>query len=117
MGDLVAAYLVQQRTTEANRCLEGGDRSQVPDAAQGRDGTGDRYYKVPREKLSDLARYDGSVYVDLAHDVITGKRSVEDARKFYPQAMMAQFAAKSASGPAVTPALAPTGTTGGPGAA
>lgn len=61
-------------------------------------------YRVPLDKYDDLARYDGSVTVDrtkgelaarcdleemnllalnLAHDVITGKRSVEGARGFY----------------------------------
>lgn len=89
-------------------------------------------YQVPADKFDDLARFDGSVYVDrtrgeisarcdmeaanlvalnLAHDIVTGKRSVEDARKFYPQAVMAhmmkkpspyaeklQFAAKSNTG-------------------
>jgi hypothetical protein len=61
-------------------------------------------YKVPVDKFSDLGRYDGSVSVDrtrgeisatcggtsmnfvainLANDVVTGKRSVEDARTEY----------------------------------
>lgn len=61
-------------------------------------------YKVPENKTDELARFDGSVYVDrtrgelsarcdaethnvlalnLAHDIITGKRSVENARAFY----------------------------------
>jgi hypothetical protein len=69
-------------------------------------------YKVPPEKVSELTAYDGSVYVDrtrgeisarcdmeeanllavnLAHDIITGKRTVEDARAFYPQAVMAHL--------------------------
>lgn len=61
-------------------------------------------YKVPLDKFNDLARFDGSVTVDrtqgtiaarcdkeennflalnLAHDVITGKKSVEEARAAY----------------------------------
>lgn len=61
-------------------------------------------YKVPLDKYDDLAMFDGSVTVDrtqgtiaarcdkeennflalnLAHDVITGKKSVEEARKSY----------------------------------
>lgn len=61
-------------------------------------------YKVPVDMYSDLAEYDGSVMVDrtkgemsgrcagtsmnfvainLAHDIVTGKRSVEDARAEY----------------------------------
>lgn len=61
-------------------------------------------YKVPLEMFSTLAEYDGSVNVDrtrgeisarcggtsmnfvainLAHDIVTGKRSVEDARAEY----------------------------------
>jgi hypothetical protein len=69
-------------------------------------------FKVPPEKFSELAAFDGSVYVDrtrgeisarcdveeanllavnLAHDIVTGKRSVEDARAFYPKAVMAHL--------------------------
>lgn len=61
-------------------------------------------YKVPLDKYDELAHFDGSVTVDrtqgtlaarcdkeennflalnLAHDVITGKKSVEEARKSY----------------------------------
>jgi hypothetical protein len=61
-------------------------------------------YRVPPDKFDELARYDGSVIVErtkgtmsarcdkeemnylalnLAHDIVTGKRSVEDARAFY----------------------------------
>jgi hypothetical protein len=61
-------------------------------------------YKVPVEKFNDLARYDGSVIVDrtkgtlsarcdkeemnflalnLAHDIITGKKTVEEARDHF----------------------------------
>jgi hypothetical protein len=63
-------------------------------------------YKVPPEKFDELARYDGSVIVErtkgvmsarcdreeanflalnLAHDIIEGKRSIEDARAFYAE--------------------------------
>jgi hypothetical protein len=61
-------------------------------------------YHVPPEKVSELARFDGSVVVDrtrgeisarchdeeannlalnLAHDVVTGAKSVEEAREYY----------------------------------
>ena len=67
-------------------------------------------YQVPLGKYDDLARYDGSVVVErtngelsarcdkegmnflainLAHDVASGKRSVEDARRFYTETAMA----------------------------
>ncbi len=67
-------------------------------------------YQVPVVKFSDLARYDGSVIVErtkgemsarcdkeemnflainLAHDVSTGKKSVEEARQFYAKTAMA----------------------------
>jgi hypothetical protein len=73
-------------------------------------------YKVPPGKADELARYDGSVYFDrtkgemsarcdmeaanfvalnLAHDVATGKRSVEEAREFYPKAVMAHMQKES----------------------
>ncbi|MGI8893459.1 MAG: hypothetical protein ACR2GN_08360 [Bacteroidia bacterium] len=66
-------------------------------------------HEVPVDKFSALAQYDGSVIVErtkgemsarcdteeanllalnLAHDIIEGKRSVEDARQFYSQTMM-----------------------------
>ncbi len=66
-------------------------------------------YKVPADKFDELAMYDGSVIVErtkgvmsarcdkeganilalnLANDIITNKRTVEDARKFYGDAMM-----------------------------
>ncbi|MGQ0650762.1 MAG: hypothetical protein ACT4P4_00620 [Betaproteobacteria bacterium] len=72
-------------------------------------------YKVSPEKIAEIAAYDGSVYVDrtrgeisarcdmeeanilainLAHEIATGKRTVEDARKFYPQAVMAHLSKK-----------------------
>jgi hypothetical protein len=61
-------------------------------------------YKVPQEKFSDLAKYDGSVVcnrtngeisarcdkeganfiaINLANDIITGKKDVKSARDFY----------------------------------
>jgi hypothetical protein len=61
-------------------------------------------YKVPVEKVSDLAAFDGSVVVgrtagevsarchdeqanflslNLMHDIVTGRRDVEDARRYY----------------------------------
>jgi len=73
-------------------------------------------YKVPPDKADDLAKYDGSVYVDrtrgeisarcdaeaanlvainLAHDIVSGKRSVEQAREFYPKAIMAHLQQQS----------------------
>ena len=66
-------------------------------------------YEVPENKFDELARFDGSINVDrtrglmsarcdsdehnmlalnLAHDIITGKRSVEGARAFYGRAIM-----------------------------
>ncbi len=66
-------------------------------------------YDVPVENFSDLARYDGSVIVErtkgtmaarcdkeaanflalnLAHDIIKGKRSVEEARNMYAETIM-----------------------------
>jgi hypothetical protein len=63
-------------------------------------------YDVPEEKFSDLAKYDGSVVayrtngelsarcdkeaanilaLNLAHEIVEGERSVEDARAFYAQ--------------------------------
>jgi hypothetical protein len=63
-------------------------------------------YRVPPEMFSDLARFDGSVLVDrtagemgarcdmeamnvltlnLAHEIITGRRSVDEARAFYAE--------------------------------
>ncbi len=64
-------------------------------------------YHVPPEKFSDLAAFDGSVIAErtkgelsarcdteemnflalnLAHDIVTGQRTVEDARRFYAEA-------------------------------
>ncbi len=66
-------------------------------------------YDVPVDKFSDLARYDGSVIVErtkgtmaarcdkeganflalnLAHDIIEGNRSVQEAREYYANAIM-----------------------------
>ena len=66
------------------------------------------YYRVPPEKFSDLAAFDGSVIADrtrgtlaarcggeeanflslnLAHEIITGTRSVQEARRFYAERM------------------------------
>jgi hypothetical protein len=69
-------------------------------------------YKVPADKVDDLAVYDGSVIFDrtpgelsarcdkeeanflainLAHDVVTGRRSARAARDFYARAVMAMM--------------------------
>jgi hypothetical protein len=61
-------------------------------------------YRVPPEKVGDLAAFDGSVVVErtagevsarchdeqanflslnLMHDIVTGRRDVEDARRYY----------------------------------
>lgn len=68
-------------------------------------------YKVPENKHDDIALFDGSVNIDktrgemsarcdaehhnilalnLAHDIIIGKRSVKDARAFYTKLVMAE---------------------------
>jgi hypothetical protein len=70
-------------------------------------------YRVPPERMDDLARFTGSLYVDrtrgemsakcdkeganflsinLAHDIVTGRRTVEEARRFYGEAMQATMA-------------------------
>jgi hypothetical protein len=67
-------------------------------------------YRVPPDKFDELAAYDGSVIVErtkgelsarcdkeemnllalnLANDIVTEKRSVEEARQFYAQTAMA----------------------------
>jgi hypothetical protein len=67
-------------------------------------------YRVPPDKFDELAQYDGSVIcertkgemsarcdmeplnflaINLAHEVITGERTVEDARAFYARTAMA----------------------------
>lgn len=72
-------------------------------------------YEIPEDKVDEFAMYDGSVYADrtrgelsarcdmeaanfvalnLANDIATGKRSVEDARAHYPKAMMAHLEKK-----------------------
>lgn len=72
-------------------------------------------YKVPPEKHVELARYDGSVHakrtegelsarcdkeemnflaINLAHDIITGARTVDDARKTYTEKAMAAMMGK-----------------------
>lgn len=69
-------------------------------------------YRVDASKADDVLQYDGSIVlertkgemgarcdkeeanflaVNLAHDVATGKRSVEDARRFYAESMMAMM--------------------------
>ena len=69
-------------------------------------------YKVPPDKFDDLAEFDGSVIVErtkgtmsarcdkeaanflalnLAHDIVTGKRSVEEAREFYAKTVAAMM--------------------------
>ncbi|MBC8064308.1 MAG: hypothetical protein H7Y17_05725 [Chlorobia bacterium] len=75
-------------------------------------------YKVMPDKVDDLSSYDGSVIFDrtpgelsarcdkeeanflainLAHDVVTGKRSVKDARKFYAMTIKASMAMTATS--------------------
>lgn len=72
-------------------------------------------YKVPANMLDDLARFDGSVIVErtkgemsarcdadthntmslnLAHDIITGKRSVANARAFYGRVVKMEMEGK-----------------------
>ncbi len=67
-------------------------------------------YQVPPDKFDDLAAYDGSVIAErtrgtlsarcdkepmnflalnLAHDIVTGKKTVDEARQFYAQTAMA----------------------------
>ncbi len=66
-------------------------------------------YRVPVDMFDDLARYDGSVMaertkgelsarcdkeganflaINLANDIATGRRTVDDARAYYARAMM-----------------------------
>jgi hypothetical protein len=84
-------------------------------------------YAVPLDKLNDVARYDGSVWfhrtrgeltaqcdkeemnnlaLNLAHDIATGHRSVEDARAFYARTAMA-FMSGDRSNPYVTGIMFP----------
>jgi hypothetical protein len=74
-------------------------------------------YRVPPEAFSELARFDGSVLVDrtagemgarcdmeamnvltlnLAHEVVTGRRSVEEARAFYAETAAAYAMSREA---------------------
>jgi hypothetical protein len=69
-------------------------------------------YRVPPDKFDDLANYDGSVLasrttgelsarcdkeganflaINLANDIVTGKKSVDEARKHYSQAVEAMM--------------------------
>lgn len=69
-------------------------------------------YEIPEDKVDEFAAFDGSVYADrtrgelsarcdmepanilalnLANEIATGKRSVEDARDFYPKAVIAHL--------------------------
>lgn len=73
-------------------------------------------YRVPVDKFDDLAAYDGSVVVDrtqgemsarcdkeganflalnLADDVVTGRRSVDDARQFYAETVKGMMEGRS----------------------
>jgi len=75
-------------------------------------------YKVPLDKFNDLAKFDGSVIakrtkgelssssdreemnflaVNLARDIVEGKRSVEDARKYHAQAARTTLAGKESA--------------------
>lgn len=74
-------------------------------------------YKAPADKYDELAQYDGSVVVErttgeisarcdkeeanflalnLAHEIVTGKRKVKDARRMYGEQIMAMKAGKPA---------------------
>jgi hypothetical protein len=74
-------------------------------------------YRVPPEKVSELVAFDGSVLIDrtagemgarcdheayntltlnLAHDVVTGARTVDDARRFYADTASAYAMGRSA---------------------
>ncbi len=74
-------------------------------------------YKAPADMYDELAMYDGSVVLErtsgeisarcdkeganflalnLAHDIVTGKRKVEDARKMYGEQVMAMKAKQPA---------------------
>jgi hypothetical protein len=85
-------------------------------------------HTVPANKLDELYQYDGSVWfhrtrgelsaqcdveamnflaLNLAHDIITGKRSVSDARAFYARTAMA-FKQGDRSSPYVTGLIFPT---------
>jgi hypothetical protein len=85
-------------------------------------------HAVPANKLAELYQYDGSVWfhrtrgelsaqcdveamnflaLNLAHDIITGKRSVSDARAFYARTAMS-FKQGDRSSPYVTGLMFPT---------
>lgn len=74
-------------------------------------------YKTPLDKYDDLAMYDGSVVaertngelsarcdkeaanflaINLAHDIATGKRTPDDARRMYAEQIMAMMAMRPA---------------------
>ena len=85
-------------------------------------------HRVPDDKVDDLFRYDGSVWVqrtrgylsaqcdieannylalNIAHDIITGKRSVSDARDFFAKTAMA-YKNGDRSSPYMTGLIFPT---------
>ncbi|MDX2205900.1 MAG: hypothetical protein NW223_24330 [Hyphomicrobiaceae bacterium] len=92
-------------------------------------------YKVPIEKIGDLAAFDGSVLIDrtkgemsarcegeeanclalnLAHEIIQGRKNVDSARKAYGEAMQAR---RDGQQPEIMQKLmfdAPAGDTGEP---
>lgn len=93
-------------------------------------------YKAPVDKFDDIAKYDGSVIlertaglmsarcdkeemnflaINLAHEVATGKRTVQDAREFYAKTAV-EFMAGKKSSPYTTKLLfdVPKGDTGDP---
>lgn len=74
-------------------------------------------YQVPLDKLGDLGRYDGSCLIDrtmgeaaarcdseaanfltlnLTHEIVTGARTVDDARAFYSETLSAYCLGESA---------------------
>lgn len=84
-------------------------------------------HRVPADKLDELAEYDGSVWyhrtrgelsaqcdveamnflaLNLAHDIITGQRTVTDAREFYAKTAMA-FKQGDRSSPYITGLMFP----------
>lgn len=92
-------------------------------------------YKAPPEMYDELAMYDGSVVVErtsgeisarcdkeganflalnLANDIVTGKRKVEDARKMYGEQIMAMKAGKPAPYTEKLMFQVPAGGTGDP---
>ncbi len=102
-GHRQLADLVRQQALEAHHPLPRRGAARLP-----LEGFVD--YQVPPDTFDKLAQYDGSVIVErtkgeistrcdeeemnllainLANDVVTGKRSVEEARAFYAETMMA----------------------------